>query len=352
MATATISPNPGETPTAQPLSNDSIETQVNKLAAWYLEQDNNSALGVAVVVRNPQTGVLEEEQFNYGTTARGGGEAVTSSTVYEIGSITKLFTGILLAQAVLAGDVKLDDRIQKYLPDGIRAPAYKNKPITLLDLATHRSGLPRDPATDDIGALYQWLNGYRLPRAPGAEYSYSNLGYALLGDMLARQGGTDFDALEFQSVSQPLGLPDTREALNQGQTGRLAHGYTYGGSPAGNFPQSGALSSAGYMHSTLDDMTRFLLENMEPETTPLAGPINLAQSLQAEGRDARTGAALGWDIDALGTTDERLSKVGATYGFTSYISLRRDGRYGFVLLSNGMYVEGLVSQMLHILNGE
>jgi serine-type D-Ala-D-Ala carboxypeptidase/endopeptidase len=351
-ARATETPLPTETPEVPVLDNGAIKTQVDKLAGWFLGQGKNSALGVAIVRRNPQTGALEAAEWNYGTTEKDGGQQVTSSTIYEIGSITKLFTGILLAQAVDAGEMQLTDPIQKYLPTGIQAPAYENERITLLDLATHRSGLPRDPGTDDIAQLYEWLNNYSLPRAPGAEYSYSNLGYALLGDILARQAGLDFDTLEFQSVSQPLGLMDTRESLNAEQTDRLAQGYTYDGSPAGYFPQSGALSSAGYMHSTLDDMTRFLIANMEPGSTPLAASINLDQALQAGGKDPGTGAALGWDVEQLGTTDERLTKGGATYGFTGYISLQRDGSYGYVLLTNGMYVNGLVPHMLRILSGK
>jgi serine-type D-Ala-D-Ala carboxypeptidase/endopeptidase len=348
--TATSLPLPTATQTIASLDGESIKQQVDKLAAWYLDQDQNSALGVAILVRNPATGALEAAQWNYGSTAKGGRQPVTSSTEYEIGSISKLFTGILLAEAVTAGDMQLSDPIQLYLPSGIQAPVYNNEPITLLDLATHRSGLPRDPGTDDIAQLYNWLNDYALPRAPGAQYSYSNLGYALLGDMLARRSGSDFDTLEYQSVSQPLGLLDTREALNDDQNARLAQGYTYDGSLAADFPQSGALGPAGYMHSTLDDMTRFLIASMEPGSTPLAASLSMSQALQAGGKDAGMGAALGWDIDQLGATDERLSKGGATYGFTSYISFRRDGSYGFVLLSNGMNAETLVPHMLNILN--
>jgi CubicO group peptidase (beta-lactamase class C family) len=352
----TVSPTETPLPTAtQPIpvvDDAAIKSQVDKLATWFLGQGKSSALGVAIVRRNPQTGALEEAEWSYGTTTKDGGQEATSSTVYEIGSITKLFTGILLAQAVDSGEMQLTDPIQKYLPIGVQAPAYDNEPITLLDLATHRSALPRDPGTDDIAQVYDWLSHYSLPRAPGAEYSYSNLGYALLGDILARQAGLDFDTLEFQSVSQPLGLLDTRESLNAEQTSKLAQAYTYDGSPAGYFPQSGALSGAGYMHSTLEDMTRFLIANMEPDSTPLAASINLDQALQAGGKNPGMGAALGWDIEQLGTKDERLTKGGATYGFTSFISLQRDGSYGYVLLTNGMYVNGLVPHMLRILSGK
>ena len=124
--------------------------------------------------------------------------------------------------------------------------------------------------------------------APGSKYAYSNAGYALLGDILARLSGTDYGTLEYESISLPLGLTDTRETLTDEQTGRLAQGYTSSGSPAGYFPSSGAMSGAGYLRSTLNDMTRFLIANMKLNSGALARSIALAQTVQAEGSDAAT----------------------------------------------------------------
>ena len=152
-----------------------------------------------------------------------------------------------------------------------------------------------------------------------------------------------------QSVSQPLGLVDTREALTPDETERLAQGHGYDGSTADYFPDSGAMSGAGYLRSTLSDMTRFLAVNMQPDSTPLAAAIRLAQTSQSEGRNPGTGAGLGWDIQHPGRPDEIISKGGATSGFSSYIALKADGSSGFVLLSNGQYVESLVSTMLNLL---
>lgn len=348
--TAVQSPTPAPTAGIPELQDAAIQKQIDQLATWFLNQGTNSALGVAIAERDPRTGQLGAMMLNYGTTAKGAGQTVTSDTIYEIGSITKVFTGILLAEQVDAGAVRLDDPIQNYLPEGIEAPTYKQIAITLDDLATHRSGLPRDVDTDSIRELYGWLNGYHLNRAPGVEYAYSNVGFSLLGDILARRAGTDFNTLEYQSVSKPLGLSDTIEALTSDQTNRLAQGYTYDGSAASYFPDSGAMSAAGYMHSTLKDMTSFLVDNMQANSTQLGDSLQMAQSLQAEGKEPGTGVGLGWEIDQLGTTSERLYKGGGTYGFTSYISFLRDNRYGFVLLTNGMYAENLVPHMLNILN--
>ncbi len=353
----TDSPTPlADTPTASPtpgltyFSDDDIQNGVGRLASNFLHQTRNPGLSVAVIRRNPQSGELEALLLNYGTAARDGGGPVNSNTIYEIGSITKVFTGILLAEAVNDGKMKLDDPIQGYLPGGVYAPDYKGIPITLNELATHRSGLPRDLNSDSLSDLYAWLNGFRLSRAPGAEYVYSNLGYSLLGDILARNANADYGTLVFQSVSQPLGLMDTADALSAEQMSRLAQGYAYDGSLARYFPDSGAMAPAGYLHSTLNDLTRFVIDNMQPDSTPLAAALSLAQTSQSEGSNPGTGTALGWEIDRLGKPDERIWKGGGTPGFTSYVSFNKDGSSGFVLLSNGQFIDNLVPDMIRLLH--
>ena len=282
--TATLAPTATPIPNIPELKDAALKSQIDRLASGFLRSGSSSGLGVAVVVRDQSTGLLEAMMLNYGTSAKDQGSDTTPDTVYEIGSITKVFTGILLAEAVNAGRVKLDDPIQNYMPPGIHAPTYRDQQISLVDLATHRSSLPRDADTDSLPDLYAWLNGYQLAHAPGSQYVYSNLGYSLLGDILARLAGSDFGPLELQAVSQPLGLVDTRETLTSDETERLAQGYRYDGSAADYFPDSGAMSGAGYLRSTLSDMTRFLVENMQPDSTPLATSIPDCWFLRCRGR--------------------------------------------------------------------
>ena len=348
--TITDTPAPTSTPIIEPFSDDFLKRQIDRFALEYLKWGHGSGLSVAVVKRDPQTGQLEAMLLNYGNTAKDRGKPVTADTVYEIGSITKVFTGILLAQNINNGKMNLEDPAQNYLPDGVHLAAYKNQPIRLVDLATHRSGFPRDLSSDNPSDLYQWLNSYRPTIAPGAEYVYSNLGYMVLGDLLARFSQSDFGALEFTSVSQPLGLLDTREVLTGDEQERLAKGYAYDGSQADYFPDSGNMSGAGYLRSTLHDMTRFLMDNMQADSTSLSSSLQLAQVSQAEGRNPGTGAGLGWDINWPGTSTEVILKEGGTIGFTSYISFRKDGSSGFVLLSNGQYIGGLASDMSALLD--
>src|SRR5512135_488536 len=177
-AAATATP----TPELPAFSNDEMQAQVTRIASGFIDTGRDPALSVALVRRDPQTGQLQALMLNFGTTAKDGGTPVDSNTEYEIGSITKVFTGILLAQAVQSGRMKLDDSLQAHLPPGVHAPDYKGTPITLSELATHRSGLPRDLTSDSLPDLYTWLDTFQLSQKPGSEYIYSNLGYALLGD--------------------------------------------------------------------------------------------------------------------------------------------------------------------------
>ena len=348
--TVTDTPTPTSTPTIDSLTDDPLRKQIDRLAMDYIKWGHGSGLSMAVVKRNPQTGRLEAMLLNYGYTSKHDLQPVASDTVYEIGSLTKVFTGILLAQAINDGKVVLDDPVQNYLPNGVHLAEYRNRPIKLVDLATHRSGLPRDVGVNDPAGLYQWLNGYQPSIAPGAEYIYSNLGYMVLGDILTRLSQSDFNTLEYANVSEPLGLSDTREVLTNEEKSRLAQGYYYDGSLTSYFPDSGTMSAAGYLRSTLNDMTRFLIDNMQAYATPLAPSLQLAQTVQSPGRNPGEGTALGWEIDDLNKPDEVIWKSGGTNGFTSHIEFMKDGSSGFVLLSNGQYVDDLAVELAPLLD--
>ncbi|MGC1520781.1 MAG: serine hydrolase, partial [Steroidobacteraceae bacterium] len=143
----------------------------------------------------------------YGSLEKADKRPLDGDTVFEIGSITKVFTSLLLADMVQRGEVKLDDPIAKYLPASAKVPERNGHSITLVDLATHTSALPRMPAnfrpkdpanpyadyTDE--QLYAFLSSYELIRDVGAKYEYSNLGFGLLGQGLAHRAGTDYETL-------------------------------------------------------------------------------------------------------------------------------------------------------------
>ena len=175
-----------------------------------LEQNYTVGVVVAVIDGN------ETQFFNYGTRSKDSKEAPDVNTVFDIGSITKTFTGLLLQDLVMRGRMSLDDPVQKLLPASLRVPRKGDRPISLVDLATHTSGLPRIPTnfnTKDLNdpyseytvkKLYKFLFTYQLPRAPGDEFEYSNLGLGLLGHVLSLHENKPFETLVIDRICRPL----------------------------------------------------------------------------------------------------------------------------------------------------
>src|SRR5579859_856747 len=175
------------------------------------------------------------EVVAYGKRAKDG-PPVDGDTFFEIGSITKVFTSLLLADMVERGEVTLDTPIAKLLPESVKVPSRNGKQITLLDISMQVSGLPRLPsnfhpadagnpyADYDTAKLYEFLSGYTLTRDIGAKYEYSNLAVGLLGHALARKAGLTYEQLLRKRILDPLGMNDTTITLTSDQRKRLAAG--------------------------------------------------------------------------------------------------------------------------------
>jgi CubicO group peptidase (beta-lactamase class C family) len=182
----------------------------------------------------------------YGHTTDANSPAPNEITEFEIGSVTKVFTGLLLADMIERGLVKLDTPIQELLGDSIKAPEGE-RAITLVDLATHSSGLPRMPSNFDpkdsgnpyadytVEQMKKFLEGYKLARQPGAKSDYSNLGVGLLGHALALKAGTSYEALVRERICTPLAMEDTRITLTDDQRARLASGHDADGNSQANW---------------------------------------------------------------------------------------------------------------------
>src|ERR1043166_3724186 len=155
-----------------------------------------------------------------GTMSLTNSRLVDGNTVFEIGSITKVFTGVLLADMANRGEVRPDDPASKYLPPTVKMPSRNGKVITLAHLASHRSGLPRMPEdlahrkypfeNYSLEQVFKFFSSYELPRDPGSAYEYSNFGMGLLGDVLARRAGTNYEQLVLDRICKALGMTDTR----------------------------------------------------------------------------------------------------------------------------------------------
>lgn len=285
-------------------------------------------------------GVVDGERSEivaFGTLADG--TAVDGDTVYEIGSVTKTFTATLLARAVLAGRATLDTPVARLLP-GSTIPSRNGREITLAELATHRSGLPRLPlnlqprdranpfADYDAVKLKAFVARYTLPRDPGAAFEYSDTGFGLLGQALAEAESTSWADLVDRAILAPLGMIRSGTAATEALRGRSVPGYDSADKPAVAWDIP-ALAGTGALRSTARDMLRYLRANMGVDASPLAAAISLAHQPIAD-MDPTTRIGLAWRISAKGI----VWHPGMTWGHRAFVGFTADRRRGVVILSN------------------
>jgi serine-type D-Ala-D-Ala carboxypeptidase/endopeptidase len=265
-------------------------------------------------------------------------------TLFEIGSITKVFTGILLADMIERGEVRLEDPVAQFLPDGTPVPSRNGKQIRLVDLATHSSGLPRMPSNfapadpsnpyADYSAerLYEFLRGHTLTRGIGERAEYSNIGVGLLGHALSRRAGTSYEALVTERILEPLGMANTRIVLRPEDRARLAPGHSPSGMPVPNWDLD-ALAGAGALRSSTDDMLKFLEANINPPENRVGRAIRAAQTPRVTFNDTmRVGLLWLTQKTMFGRTV--VWHNGGTAGYRTFIGFDPERRVGVVVLSN------------------
>jgi CubicO group peptidase (beta-lactamase class C family) len=303
--------------------------------------------------------------FGYGKVSRDVDRRPDGQTVFEIGSVTKVFTALLLADMAEQKLVGFDDPVAELLPGSVVVPQRDGRAITLLDLATHTSGLPRLPdnlaplirkkpenpyADYTVKQLYEFLSEHSLARKPGTEYAYSNLGMGLLGHALARRAGTSYENLVVQKICLPLGMKETCIKLPEGLRSRLARGHDRHGKPAANWDIP-VLAGAGALRSTADDLLKFLRANVGPSDSPLSPAIRATHRPRHDIGKSNGKIALGWHVRPDG---DILWHNGETGGYHSYVAFRPDRTIAVVLLSNsavGM-VDELGLRLMKLLAGE
>jgi D-alanyl-D-alanine-carboxypeptidase/D-alanyl-D-alanine-endopeptidase len=298
------------------------------------------AVGIVAGLVDP-TG---ERFFASGATAPGGATAPDADTVFEIGSITKVFTSLVLADMVGRGEVKLDDPVAKLLPATVRVPSRDGREITLLDLSNQVSGLPRLPGNlkpADFGNpyagygpanLYEFLSGYALTRGIGEKYEYSNLGVGLLGHALALRAGVSYEELVRRRVLEPLGMTDTAITLPGPMKKRLAVGTGPSLLPV-KYWDLDALAGAGALRSTARDMLKFLTAAMGLRETPLRASFDLMLQKRRPTGTPDLDIGLGWHIwDRFGT--EIVWHNGGTGGFRSFAGYVPAKKTGVIVLCN------------------
>ena len=280
----------------------------------------------------------------YGETIKGSGITPNGNTLYEIGSVTKVFTGDLLSSMVQNGEVNLRDPLQKYLPPSVKVPVADGKPITLEHLATHTSGLPRMPdnfkpadplnpyADYTVEQMYVFLNGHELRRPPG-QYEYSNYAMGLLGQLLAHHKGMTYEQFLRDRISKPLGMKDTGITLNEEQRKRLAPPYNAALKPAKNWDIP-ALAGAGAIRSSASDMIKFIMANLKKDHEPLSQALRLAQ-VKRHSMEEGLSMGLGWHLTRDGARDgATLWHNGGTGGYRAWLAIAPDRGIGVVVLTN------------------
>jgi CubicO group peptidase (beta-lactamase class C family) len=298
----------------------------------------------------------ERHYYAFGSSALSTAAAPDEHTVYEIGSLTEVFTSLLLADMVQKGDAELDAPASNYLPAGLTLPSYEGKAITLGSLAAHTSGLP--PLPDNIAPadaknpyadygddrLFDFLANYSLPRTPGQRFEASVLGAALLGHVLESIAHFGYEDLLITRIAGVLNLDETRITLTPLMASRLAPGSRAGvETPGWEMP---AFAGAGALHSTVNDLVTFLSVAMGIDQTPLTAPLQVMAEPRAEaGPQLHVGLA--WRILAAPQGDI-VWHAGGTGGYHAFIGFSRKKSVGVVLLTNS--AASLDDIALHLLD--
>jgi serine-type D-Ala-D-Ala carboxypeptidase/endopeptidase len=310
---------------------------------------------VVVVVRDKDTWMQ-----SYGQTFPGSHQKPNADSLIRLCSLSKIMTTDLLVKLVADGRVSLSDPLQKFAPQNVTVPVrtvrgLSGRPITLRDLATHTSGLPREiayPAGDaghftfpDYNFRWQWLPGYRLRFVPGTAAHYSNIGFDLLADALSAAAGKPYPQLFAERIAKPLGLRDTTLSPTRGECARLL----IGARNEGPCTDTTAAAGSGGMYSTANDMTRWLEYLLDLPGVPIhqdpaatatyipASQLRWTQGLAHAG--VPNGIGLGWvHINQPDDPTTIIEKTGGGAGFATYIALNPEHHIGiFVAATDGRH---------------
>ncbi len=299
---------------------------------------NGSSTGIAIGVIDAQG----THFHNFGVKSLTTQKPVDEHSVFEIGSISKTFTGLLLADQVTKGELQLTTPLQDLLPSGVTAPSRNGEAITLVHMSNHTSALPRLPdnmrpanpnnpyADYSEEQLYEFLSRYQLPRDIGSEYEYSNYAAGLLGHVLAAKNKMSYEALLLKTIAQPLGMKNTGITLTPNMKEHLAMGHS-GPTQVENWDLT-TLAGAGAIRSTVVDMLNYVSANMGTQKSDLYPAMQLSHTnTRKAGEDPQVG--LGWHISEHNGR-EFVWHNGGTGGYRTFVGFVKGGNKGVVVLSN------------------
>ena len=327
-------------------------------------RDAASMAGVGMFLNARAPGLIlavvrGEDSFiaGYGEIAPGSGKEPDGRSIVRVGSVSKVFATDVLAAMAATGQVALDAPLAGYAPPGKTPLAFEDRPVTLLDLATHSAGLPRempDPATPPdeknpfaaYKASYYWggMSSHRPGYRPGTTALYSNFGFGLLGEALGQAGGKPFAELVGERITKPLGMADTTLRLSEAQKPRLMTGLDPFGKPDPNWEASEVMQASAGIYTTADDMVRWMRWHLADDAAgrparTLAHALwrphdGLSRLVGVEATDSE-GMGLGWIVSRpKDRVPLLLGKSGGIGGFMSYVVLSPNRRLGIFVVAS------------------
>jgi serine-type D-Ala-D-Ala carboxypeptidase/endopeptidase len=301
-------------------------------------------VGMAVCTVTP----THKRFIAYGRERLSNEKQVTAATVFEIASITKIFTSLLLADMVRGSEVSLNDPAARHLPGDFRLPVKDGRQITLTDLATHTSGLPSFPpfpgtaftpawydavARFSMEDLKAWLNDFQPKRPADAGWEYSNMGYTLLGMALAHRAEKVFEDLLLERVVRPLDLHDTTFRPTADMQPRIAEGHDWKLNPIPPF-DLGIWAAAGALRSTPRDLSRFAAAILPGSKLGIARDQEFLLTVRRAAPPIGGVQALGWEALDAPNGGSFVSKDGVSWGQAASIVLDMQKRQAIVVFSN------------------
>jgi CubicO group peptidase (beta-lactamase class C family) len=321
-----------------------IGTVVNESANKFMSDQHSVGLSVGIIKDG------RSWTYNFGEVEKGTKILPDRHTIYELASITKTFTGVLLAQAVVEGRVKLDDDVRRYLDGSYPNLEFEGKPIKLFHLINHTSRLPfvmpdrpelfRNPDPYELPKIltaiesnytrenfYEDLHKVKLDKAPGTEFRYSNSAAQLLGYILERIYGMPSEQLVLKKIAKPLAMTETKITLTAADKKRLAKGHYDNGSIAlYGTPQTQA---AGALRSSVSDMLKYIKYHLNGDDEVIR------LSHQTTWGDIKYYASgLNWQMNKTSAGHRRIWQSGGSFGFSSHCVIFPELRLGIILLSN------------------
>jgi len=331
-----------DTTTTSPINKEEmISSQVK---SFILDQIINKSKAAIVIGFVDPNGT---RIFSFGNMSTRHNIPVNENTLFDIGSITKTFTTLLLADMVKQGLVNLTDPIERYLPSSVKVPEFNGQKITLEHLATHTSGLPEFPPNllDNNGniiesynanQLYQALSNTKLTRAPGSQFQYSSFGMGLLGQILSLKAGVSYNQLVKDRILNVLGMNDTKITLSQNEINNSFPVGHRGGKEITTPKIPMILADAGAYHSTAPDMLKYISANLGLIHTKLDDAMKLQHLIRHTGVNANPMnyteyVGLGWRIlTNFGT--EVIAHTGAINGWNANVAFVPSKQIGVVAL--------------------